>query len=104
GRALGACATGLRGPQDGQRVRALGAARDLHRAPLGRGLERASRDVDDVDGQATGGAWRTPFLGGLYQILEADPTRLARAAGVVRHLFPIAPIAAQAERAAERVR
>src|SRR6266545_185709 len=95
---------GLRGPQDGQRVRALRAACDLHRASLGRGSEHASCDVDDVRGQAAGGAWRTLFLDSLYQILEADSARLARAAGVVRHLFPITPIAAQTERAAERVR
>jgi hypothetical protein len=56
---------GLRGAQDGQRVRALRAACDLHRASLGRGLERASCDVDNVRGQATGGAWRASFLDGL---------------------------------------
>jgi hypothetical protein len=55
----------LRGAQDGQRVRALSAACDVHRAPLGRGLERASCDVDDVRGQATGSAWRASFLDGL---------------------------------------
>ena len=81
------------------RVGPLGAGRDVERAALGRGLEHAARDVDDVRSKASRGPRRASFRDRLGQVLEPDAARLAGAAGGVRQLLPVAPVAPEPERA-----